>query len=34
MANHVACKYPVAATIKADTIHELETIKADLIKAG
>jgi hypothetical protein len=27
------CKYRVTATIKADTIYELETIKADLIKA-
>jgi hypothetical protein len=34
MANNVACKYRVTATIKADTIYELETIKADLIKAG
>jgi hypothetical protein len=34
MANNVACKYRVTPTIKADTIYELETIKADLIKAG
>jgi hypothetical protein len=34
MANNVACKYRVTATIKADTIYELETIKANLIKAG
>jgi hypothetical protein len=34
MAKNVACKYRGTATIKAYTIHELETIKADLIKAG
>jgi hypothetical protein len=34
MAKNVACKYRVTATVKADTIYELEAIKARLIRAG
>jgi hypothetical protein len=33
-ANNVASEYRVSPTIKADTIYELETIEADLIKGG
>jgi len=34
MAKNVTCKYRVTATIKADTIYELEAIKARLVRAG
>ena len=34
MAKKVECKYRVTATIKADTIYELEAIKARLVRAG
>jgi len=34
MAKNVACKYRVTATVKADTVYELEAIKARLIRAG
>ena len=34
MSRNVTCKYRVTATIKADTIYELEAIKAKLIRAG
>ena len=34
MAKNVECKYRVTATIKADTKYELETIKANLIRAS
>jgi hypothetical protein len=34
MAKNVTCKYRITATIKADTNYELETIKANLIRAG
>jgi hypothetical protein len=34
MAKNVACKYRVTATLQADTIYELEAIKANLIRAG
>jgi hypothetical protein len=34
MAKNVACKYRITATVKADTIYELEAIKAKLIRAG
>ena len=34
MAKNVECKYRVTATVKADTIYELEAIKARLIRAG
>ena len=34
MAENVACKYRVTATIKSDTKYELEIIKAKLIRTG
>jgi hypothetical protein len=34
MAKNVACKYRITATVKADTIYELEAIKARLVRAG
>jgi hypothetical protein len=34
MDKKVECKYRVTATIRADTIYELEAIKARLIRAG
>ena len=34
MAKNVECKYRVTATVKADTIYELEAIKERLIRAG
>jgi hypothetical protein len=34
MAKNVTCKYRVTATIQADTIYELEAVKARLIRAG
>jgi hypothetical protein len=34
MAKNVACKYRVTATVKADTIYELEAVKAALTRAG
>ena len=34
MAKNVECKYRVTATVRADTIYELEAIKARLIRAG
>jgi hypothetical protein len=34
MAKNVMCKYRVTATIQADTIYELEAVKAGLIRAG
>jgi hypothetical protein len=34
MAKNVTCKYRITATVKADTIYELEAIKAELTKAG
>jgi hypothetical protein len=34
MDKKVECKYRVTATVKADTIYELETIKERLIRAG
>jgi hypothetical protein len=34
MDKKVECKYRITATVKADTIYELEAIKARLIRAG
>jgi hypothetical protein len=34
MAKNVTCKYRITATVQADTIYELEAIKARLVKAG
>ena len=34
MAKNVTCKYRVTATIRADTIYELEAIRAGLTRAG
>jgi len=34
MDKKVECKYRVTATVKADTIYELEAIKARLVRAG
>jgi hypothetical protein len=34
MAKNVVCKYRVTATIRADTIYELEAIKENLTRAG
>jgi hypothetical protein len=34
MAKNVTCKYRITATVQADTIYELEAIKANLIRAG
>ena len=34
MAKNVECKYRVTATVRADTIYELEAIKAALVRAG
>ena len=34
MDKKVECKYRITATVKADTIYELEAIKQRLIRAG
>ena len=34
MDKKVECKYRITATVKADTIYELEAIKERLIRAG
>jgi hypothetical protein len=34
MDKKVECKYRITATVKADTIYELEAIKAALTRAG
>jgi hypothetical protein len=34
MAKNVACKYRITATVQADTMRELEIIKARLVRAG
>ena len=34
MAKNITCKYRITATVKADTIYELEAIEAELTKAG
>jgi translation initiation factor IF-2 len=34
MAKNVTCEYRINAMVKADTIYELEAIKAELTKAG